>query len=63
MNTTLPTTRAGWYRRVWSVAWPIMLSNVSVPLVGIVDTAVVGLALLGHEELIGIYKHFVAKQG
>ena len=42
MNTTLPTTRAGWYRRVWSMAWPIMLSNVSVPLVGIVDTAVVG---------------------
>ncbi|TFH40894.1 MAG: MATE family efflux transporter, partial [Lysobacterales bacterium] len=25
-----------------SLAWPIMLSNVSVPLVGIVDTAVVG---------------------
>ncbi len=42
MNPTLPTTRADWYRRVWSVAWPIMLSNVSVPLVGIVDTAVVG---------------------
>ena len=38
----MPTTSAGWYRRVWSVAWPIMLSNVSVPLVGIVDTAVVG---------------------
>jgi MATE family multidrug resistance protein len=38
----LPTTSAGWYRRVWNVAWPIMLSNVSVPLVGIVDTAVVG---------------------
>ncbi|MEE9267082.1 MAG: MATE family efflux transporter [Gammaproteobacteria bacterium] len=42
MNTTLPTTRADWYRRVWSLAWPIVLSNVSVPLVGIVDTAVVG---------------------
>lgn len=42
MKTTLPSTRAGWYRRVWAVAWPIMLSNVSVPLVGIVDTAVVG---------------------
>jgi MATE family multidrug resistance protein len=27
---------------VWAVAWPIVLSNVSVPLVGIVDTAVVG---------------------
>jgi MATE family multidrug resistance protein len=42
LKTTLPTTSAGWYRRVWAVAWPIMLSNVSVPLVGIVDTAVVG---------------------
>jgi MATE family multidrug resistance protein len=42
VKTTLPTTNAGWYRRVWAVAWPIMLSNVSVPLVGIVDTAVVG---------------------
>ena len=38
----MPTTGAGWYGRVWSVAWPIMLSNVSVPLVGVVDTAVVG---------------------
>jgi MATE family multidrug resistance protein len=27
---------------VWALAWPIMLSNVSVPLVGAVDTAVVG---------------------
>lgn len=42
MNTTLQTTDSGWYRRVWALAWPIMLSNVSVPLVGIVDTAVVG---------------------
>ncbi len=42
VTTTLPTTSAGWYRRVWAVAWPIMVSNVSVPLVGIVDTAVVG---------------------
>ncbi|NIM74330.1 MAG: MATE family efflux transporter [Gammaproteobacteria bacterium] len=27
---------------MWTLAWPIILSNVSVPLVGIVDTAVVG---------------------
>ena len=33
---TLPTTRADWYRRVWSVAWTNTLSNVSVPLVDIV---------------------------
>ena len=31
-----------WNRRVWRLAGPIMLSNVSVPLLGAVDTAVVG---------------------
>ena len=31
-----------WNRTVWRLAGPIMLSNVSVPLLGIVDTAVVG---------------------
>ncbi len=31
-----------WNRRVWALAGPIILSNVTVPLLGIVDTAVVG---------------------
>lgn len=31
-----------WHGRVWRLAGPIILSNVSVPLLGIVDTAVVG---------------------
>ena len=31
-----------WHRRVWALAFPIILSNVSVPLLGAVDTAVVG---------------------
>ncbi len=30
------------HRKVWALSGPIMLSNVSVPLVGAVDTAVVG---------------------
>jgi len=30
------------YGRVWRLAWPIILSNLSIPLVGMVDTAVVG---------------------
>ncbi|MFB9885985.1 MATE family efflux transporter [Balneatrix alpica] len=30
------------HRRLWRLAWPIMLSNASVPLLGLVDTAVVG---------------------
>ena len=29
-------------RRIWRMAWPIIVSNVSVPLLGAVDTAVVG---------------------
>ena len=37
-----PRTAAGWRRRVWVIAWPIILSNLSVPLVGLVDTAVMG---------------------
>jgi MATE family multidrug resistance protein len=33
---------AAGYRRAWSLAWPIILSNSSIPLVGAVDTAVMG---------------------
>ena len=31
-----------WHRRVWALAFPIILANISVPLLGAVDTAVVG---------------------
>ncbi len=30
------------YARVWALAWPLILSNLTVPLVGAADTAVVG---------------------
>ncbi len=30
------------HREVWHRAWPIILSNLSVPLLGAVDTAVMG---------------------
>ncbi len=33
---------AHWNKTIWILAGPIMLSNISVPLLGIVDTAVVG---------------------
>jgi MATE family multidrug resistance protein len=35
-------TAAGVYREAWRLAWPLILSNLTVPLLGIVDTAVVG---------------------
>lgn len=44
---TDPITRA----RVFTIAWPIILSNLSTPLLGLVDTAVVGH--LGDPALIG----------
>ena len=31
-----------WNRRTWRLAGPVMLSNISVPLLGAVDTAVIG---------------------
>ncbi|WP_263078596.1 MATE family efflux transporter [Endozoicomonas sp. Mp262] len=30
------------YRRVWDFAWPAIISNISVPLLGLVDSAVLG---------------------
>ncbi|MEZ5477867.1 MAG: MATE family efflux transporter [Thiolinea sp.] len=38
----LPETPRAWRWRILSLSWPIILSTLSVPLVGIVDTAVVG---------------------
>lgn len=29
-------------RRLWQLAWPLMLTNITVPLLGLVDTAVLG---------------------
>ncbi len=40
--SSLPLTNADWHKRVWWLAAPIILSNVTVPLVGAVDTAVTG---------------------
>ena len=34
--------RNGPYRRIWKLSWPTILSNLTVPLLGAVDTAVVG---------------------
>jgi len=30
------------HREVWALAWPMMLSSITVPLLGLVDTAVIG---------------------
>ena len=43
----MSTLRAAWqhratHRKVWALALPMILSNLSVPLVALVDSAVVG---------------------
>ena len=30
------------HKKIWNIAWPIILSNITVPLVGAIDTAVIG---------------------
>jgi MATE family multidrug resistance protein len=40
--TTLPETANQWHQRIWSLTWPIFLANVTIPLVGLVDTAIIG---------------------
>ena len=37
-----PGEASGWNRRVWRLAGPIILANLTTPLLGAVDTAVVG---------------------
>ena len=39
------------HARVWAISWPFILSNVTVPILGVVDTAVVGQ--LGQAAPIG----------
>ena len=38
----LPGWLAGPYRRIWALAWPSILADLTVPLLGAVDTAVMG---------------------
>ncbi|MEJ2417038.1 MAG: MATE family efflux transporter, partial [Exilibacterium sp.] len=30
------------HRKIFTLAWPMILSNISIPLLGIVDTAILG---------------------
>ncbi|MEM8769051.1 MAG: MATE family efflux transporter, partial [Pseudomonadota bacterium] len=39
---SLPGTPRAWHRRVWQLSWPVIVANVTIPLVGLVDTAVMG---------------------
>ena len=40
--TDFPKTNSEWHWRVLNLSWPIVLSTLSIPLVGLVDTIVLG---------------------
>ena len=42
MSGTLPSGPINWHRRVWALSGPIILSNLSAPMLGLTDTAVMG---------------------
>ncbi len=41
-DLTLPESPRQWHERIWSLSWPVILANITIPMVGIVDTAVMG---------------------
>lgn len=42
MTGPTPQTPRQWHARVWALTWPVVLANLTIPLVGAVDTAVMG---------------------
>ncbi len=42
MSVTVPKSPGEWHSKVWSLSWPMILANLTLPLVGAVDTAVMG---------------------
>jgi multidrug resistance protein, MATE family len=64
LSESLPLpTRHGWHRRVLTLAFPIVLANLTQPILGAVDTAVAGhlgsAAELGGVALGGLFFNFV----
>ena len=42
MKVTLPQNPKEWHQKIWSLSWPMILANLTIPLVGVVDIAVMG---------------------
>ena len=42
MSVTVPKTPREWHSKVWSLSWPMILANLTLPMVSVVDTAVMG---------------------
>ena len=38
----LPASPGAWHKRIWQLTWPVILANITIPLVGVADVAVMG---------------------
>ena len=38
----LPQSAKAWHIRIWRLTWPVILANITIPLVGVADIAVMG---------------------
>ncbi|MCY4043642.1 MAG: MATE family efflux transporter [Cellvibrionales bacterium] len=36
------TQRTSYYQKIWALSWPLMLANISVPLLGMIDAMILG---------------------
>ena len=58
----LPSSQTSW-RHIWQLSWPIMIANLSQPLVGAADTAMMGHladpSLIGGVALGSVIIHFL----
>jgi len=42
VTAALPQTPGAWHLRIWRLTWPVILANITIPLVGVADVAVMG---------------------
>ena len=42
VSDALPRTPGAWHQRIWRLTWPVILANITIPLVGVADVAVMG---------------------
>jgi len=54
MKESNPAFEGTWHNRVWRLAFPLILANLTIPLLGAVDTAVVGNLSAAHIGAVAV---------
>ena len=54
MKEVTPSAKSAWHARVWKLALPLILANLTIPLLGMVDTAVIGDLSAAHIGAVAV---------